>query len=109
MPICAFSSQAQGYFGAANAAWARGGFQGDPPKPGHDSPVNRQRLLRAIALAEQKGCTPNQVALAYLLSQRVRVVPIVSTSNVEHLREAMAAAPLRLTAEECRALTAKEV
>jgi aryl-alcohol dehydrogenase-like predicted oxidoreductase len=108
LPLCAYSAQAQGYFGAANVAWARGGFAGEAPSAAFDTPVNRQRLLRAIALAEQKGCTPNQVALAYLLSQRWRVVPIISTSNVEHLKEAMAAAPMRLTAEECRALTAKE-
>ena len=108
MPICAFSSQAQGYFGAANAAWARGGFQGSPPRAGHDSPVNRQRLLRAIALAEQKGCTTGQVALAYLLCQRARVVPIISTSNVEHLKESLASTSVHLTPEECRALVARE-
>jgi aryl-alcohol dehydrogenase-like predicted oxidoreductase len=108
MPICAFGSQAQGYFGAANAAWAKGGFQGDPPKAGHDSAVNRQRLLRAVALAEQKGCTTNQIALAYLLCQKARVVPIVSTSNVEHLKESLAAPNVHLTPEECRTLTARE-
>ncbi len=108
LPVCAFGSQAQGYFGAANAAWARGGFQGDPPRAGHDSPANRQRLLKTIALADRKGCTTNQIALAYLLSQRWRVVPIVSTSNVEHLMESLAAAPLKLTPEECRTLTARE-
>jgi aryl-alcohol dehydrogenase-like predicted oxidoreductase len=108
LPLCAYSAQAQGFFGESNAAWARGGFQGEAPRPAFDTPTNRLRLLQAISLAERKGCTPNQAALAYLLSQRWRVVPIISTSSVEHLKEAMAAAPLRLTPEECRALMAKE-
>jgi aryl-alcohol dehydrogenase-like predicted oxidoreductase len=96
-----YSSQANGYFGAENAAWAKGGFAGDPPRAkGFDSPANRRRLQRAIALAEQKGCTANQIALAYLLSQPFTIFPIIGTSNPAHAREALGAVGLTLTAEE---------
>jgi aryl-alcohol dehydrogenase-like predicted oxidoreductase len=106
MPICAFTSQARGYFGAANARWATGGFEGDAPVSGFDSQGNRRRLLLAIGLAEQKGCTANQVALAYLLCQRAHVVPIISTSKVAHLNEAMAAQAVRLSPHDVQALAA---
>jgi aryl-alcohol dehydrogenase-like predicted oxidoreductase len=96
-----YSSQANGYFGAENAAWAEGGFAGDPPRAkSFDSPANRRRLQRAMALAKAKGCTANQIALAYLLSQPFTIFPIIGTSNPAHAREAMGAAGLRLTAEE---------
>jgi len=108
VPVCAYTAQAQGYFGSANVEWAKSGFQGEAPVGGFDSPTNRRRLLRAIELAGQKGCTANQVALAYLLCQRARVVPIVSTSKVEHLNEAMAAVRVRLTVEECCALISED-
>ncbi len=96
-----YSSQANGYFGAANVEWARGDFQGPPPRAeSFDSPANRRRLLRAIDLAEQKGVTANQIALAYLLNQPFTVYPIIGTGNPEHAREALGAASLRLTEQE---------
>jgi len=96
-----YSSQANGYFGAENAAWARGGFAGEAPRaPKFDSPANRRRLLRAIGLAEARGVTANQIALAYLLSQPFPIYPIIGTTNAEHLRDAMGARDLRLTEEE---------
>jgi len=105
LPLAAYSSQAGGYFGAENVAWALGGFAGPPPgRKNYDSPSSRQRLLRAIALAEEKGCTPNQIALAYLLAQPFPTVPIIGTSNPEHVREAIAATSVVLTAAQRDAL-----
>jgi aryl-alcohol dehydrogenase-like predicted oxidoreductase len=46
------------------------------------------------------GCTPTQVALAWLLHQRFPVVPTVGTLNAEHLREALGAAEIALTGEQ---------
>jgi aryl-alcohol dehydrogenase-like predicted oxidoreductase len=47
-------------------------------------------------LAEEAGCTPAQLALAWLLHKRPYVVPIPGTTSVEHLREDLAAADIRL-------------
>lgn len=101
LPMVPYSSQANGYFGKENVAWAKAGFEGEPPRAKQfDSPTNRRRLTRAMELAEEKGATANQIALAYLLSQPFPIFPIVGTSSYEHLTEAMGAAQLRLTESE---------
>jgi len=101
LPMIPYSSQANGYFGAANVAWAKDGFQGEPKLAGSfDSPANRRRLLRTIDLAEKKDCTPNQIALAYLLNQPFSIYPIIGTGNPDHAREAHGAVGVTLTDEE---------
>ncbi len=105
LPLAAYSSQATGYFGETNAAWAQGGFQGPAPRgKGFDSPVGRKRLLTAIALARRKGCTPTQIALAYLLHQPFHVSPIASSSHPERIRDALGATAVSLTANEVASL-----
>ena len=53
-------------------------------------------------IAEQKGATPAQVALAWLLAQRPWIVPIPGTTKLHRLEENIAAAELELTADELR-------
>jgi aryl-alcohol dehydrogenase-like predicted oxidoreductase len=48
------------------------------------------------ALAQEAGCTPAQLALAWLLHKRPDIVPIPGTTSVEHLREDLGAADIRL-------------
>ena len=43
------------------------------------------------------GCTPGQVALAYLKHQPFPVVPIIGTSNPGHLADALGALAVKLT------------
>jgi aryl-alcohol dehydrogenase-like predicted oxidoreductase len=106
LPVVAYSSQAGGYFGQENVAWAKCGFAGPPPKrKEYDTPSNRGRLSRAIELAGQKGVTANQIALAYLLHQPFVVFPIVGTSRPEHVREALAASSVQLSHQECAFLS----
>ncbi len=101
LPMIPYSSQANGYFGAENVAWAKGGFDGPPKRAtSFDSPANRSRLLRAIDLAGKKGCTANQIALAYLLNQPFPIFPIIGTSNPEHAREALGAVGIALDEDE---------
>ena len=56
------------------------------------------------ALAEEKGHTPAQLALAWLLAQGDDVVPIPGTRHVSRLEENAAAADLELTGEELERL-----
>jgi pyridoxine 4-dehydrogenase len=56
-------------------------------------------------IARGHGATPAQIALAWLLRRSPVVVPIPGTSSVAHLEENVAAARIRLTAEEFEALT----
>jgi aryl-alcohol dehydrogenase-like predicted oxidoreductase len=66
-------------------------------------PANHARNLKLLPayreLARQAGCTPAQLALAWLLHRGENVIPIPGTTNVEHLRENLAAADVRLTPE----------
>lgn len=48
------------------------------------------------ALAAEAGCTPAQLALAWLLAQGEHVIPIPGTTRLEHLRENMGALSLNL-------------
>lgn len=50
------------------------------------------------ALAQEAGCTPAQLALAWLLHKGEDIIPIPGTTSVEHLREDLAAADVRLDA-----------
>ncbi|MCJ7751382.1 MAG: aldo/keto reductase, partial [Armatimonadetes bacterium] len=55
---------------------------------------------KAVELAEQKRCTANRIALAYLHNQPFLVYPIIGTGNPGHAREALASTEVVLTAEE---------
>jgi len=58
------------------------------------------------ALAKRKGCTPAQLALAWVLAQRPDIVPIPGTTKIDRLRENAAAVDLRLTAAELAEINA---
>jgi len=58
------------------------------------------------AIAEAKGATPAQLALAWLLRRSPVMLPIPGTSSVAHLEDNMAAAEVELTEEEYAALEA---
>jgi hypothetical protein len=51
------------------------------------------------AIAADAGCTPAQLALAWLLHKAPHIVPIPGTTSVAHLLEDVAAADIRLSAE----------
>jgi aryl-alcohol dehydrogenase-like predicted oxidoreductase len=56
--------------------------------------------------AEDKDCTPGQLALAWVLAQGDDVVPIPGTKRVAYLEENVAAADVHLTADDLAALDA---
>ncbi len=57
-------------------------------------------LLSAFeAAARDVGCTPAQLALAWLLARGSDIVPIPGTTSLEHLAENAAAASVNLSAE----------
>ena len=59
--------------------------------------TSRGRLKRAKALAAELGCTPNQIALAFLTHQTFPVIPIIGTTNPAHLADAIGALQVDLT------------
>lgn len=75
-------------------------FQGD----------NFQRNLDLVSriedLARSKGCTPSQLALAWVLAQGRDIVPIPGTKRVRYLEENAGAAEIRLTPDDLAAIDA---
>ncbi|MBA2953955.1 aldo/keto reductase [Nocardioides sp. MAH-18] len=62
-------------------------------------------LVDAIrAIADEKGCTPGQLALAWVLAQGDDVVPIPGTKRVRYLEENVGSAQVELSAEDLAAL-----
>lgn len=56
------------------------------------------KLLPAYeALAHEAGCTPAQLALAWLLHKNPIVIPLFGTTSLEHLDENVAAADVKLS------------
>jgi aryl-alcohol dehydrogenase-like predicted oxidoreductase len=66
--------------------------------------ANLRLLPRYKEIAQEAGCTPAQLALAWLLHKRRDIVPIPGTSKVEHVLEDMKAAEVRLAPEFMSAL-----
>lgn len=58
-------------------------------------------LVEAVkAFAVQKGVTPAQIALAWLLAQRPGISPILGTTKAHRLEENLAAADIAFGAED---------
>ena len=58
------------------------------------------RLLPAYqAIAREAGCTPAQLALAWLLHRGEDIIPIPGTTRVEHLHDDLGAVDVRLGAD----------
>jgi 1-deoxyxylulose-5-phosphate synthase len=87
------------YHGTASGFFASGGERATAV---YDNPVSRSRLARCRELAGQLGCTPGQVALAWLLHQPFPVFPVVGTSSPDHIAEALAAGAVRLMTHQVR-------
>ncbi len=73
-------------------------FQGD----------NFQRNLDIVSrvedLARERGCTPSQLALAWVLARGKDLVPIPGTKKIQYLEENAKAAGIKLTKEELEAI-----
>ena len=59
-----------------------------------------ERADRFVELAREKGCSPAQAALAWVLREPVVSSAIVGATRVEQLEDNVAAASIRLTEEE---------
>ena len=58
------------------------------------------KLLPAYqAIAQEVGCTPAQLALAWLLHQGDDIIPIPGTTSVEHLQDDLGAVDVKLGAD----------
>jgi aryl-alcohol dehydrogenase-like predicted oxidoreductase len=74
--------------------------RGNPRFQGENFAKNLQLVEHLNRLAVRKGCTPAQLALAWLLVRHDNVIPIPGTSSVKRLEENVAAANIQLTKDE---------
>jgi aryl-alcohol dehydrogenase-like predicted oxidoreductase len=74
--------------------------RGNPRFQGENFRTNLALADKVRELAGEKGCTPAQLALAWLLRRDETVVPIPGTSNAGRLEENVCAADVRLTDDD---------
>jgi aryl-alcohol dehydrogenase-like predicted oxidoreductase len=67
---------------------------------------HNQAVVDLLAsIAQRKGATPGQIALAWLLAQKPWIVPIPGTRKLHRLEENLAAADVELSADELNEIT----
>lgn len=99
--LVAFSPVARGFFSGtvrdANALDAKDIRRAMPRFQGDNLVANLKLLDGFNALAAEASCTPNQLALAWLLAQGEHIIPIPGTTSIAHLEEDVAAAEVVLS------------
>jgi aryl-alcohol dehydrogenase-like predicted oxidoreductase len=76
----------------------------NPRFQGENFRKNLELVEKVEALATARGCTPAQLAIAWLLSRGNDIVPSPGSTRPERVEENAAAVALPLSAEEMRAL-----
>ena len=106
----AFSPLARGFFGGALrdvSTFEAKDLRRTMPRFELTCYAANLRLLDGhAAIAAEVGCTPAQLALAWLLAQGDHIVPIPGTTRTIHLRENVGAAAMHLSSRTCRRLDA---
>jgi aryl-alcohol dehydrogenase-like predicted oxidoreductase len=77
-----------------------------PRFQGENFSKNLQLVEQIKAIAAEKGATPSQLALAWLLAQGEDIVPIPGTKQRKYLEENVAATDIHLTADDLKRIEA---
>lgn len=107
MPVIAYSSLGRGFFS--------GKLKGSEPEKageildqvamkGYYCPDNFERLRRCERLADRKGCSVAQLAMAWVYSQKMNTFAVVSTSNPKRMESNIDALSIQLSDEELQYL-----
>ena len=86
MPVLAYSSLGRGFFSGrfkSNDRKEAKKILDANAQKGYLCEANMERLRRAEILAEEKGVTVSQIAMAYIFRQKLNTFAIVSTSNAQ--------------------------
>ncbi len=93
MPVLAWSPLGGGYLTQRNAA-------ADTQSGPYTSEANIKRRDRLHELAARRGVPAEQLALAYLLQQDMKVIPVVAASTPARIRDLLAATGIPLSLED---------
>jgi aryl-alcohol dehydrogenase-like predicted oxidoreductase len=80
--------------------------RGHPRWQGENFERNMTVAERVKEVAAKKGCTPAQLALAWVLHRGDDIVPIPGTSSIKRLEENAAAADINLSADDLKHIEA---
>jgi aryl-alcohol dehydrogenase-like predicted oxidoreductase len=103
MPLFTWSSLAGGFFSGRFTRDNLNSFTNDFDQVcihAYCYEENFQRLERAAALAEEKGLTLPQIALAYVMNQDLNIFAIVGCQSGAEFADNAAASEIQLSAEE---------
>ncbi|MGA1832776.1 aldo/keto reductase [Rhizobium wenxiniae] len=83
------------------ATFGKGDFRSIVPRFQSENLKANKALVTALTqIAEAKGVTPAQIALAWLLAQKEWIVPIPGTTKLHRLEENLGAASVELSAND---------
>ena len=103
-----FSPLGRGFLTGAideNTKFESTDFRNGLPRFTPEARKANQSLVQAIGeIADRKGLTRAQIALAWVLAQKPWIVPIPGTTKLHRLEENIGAAAVELTADDLRAI-----
>jgi aryl-alcohol dehydrogenase-like predicted oxidoreductase len=77
-----------------------------PRYQGENFYKNLELVEKIKALADEKGCSPSQLAIAWVLAQGEDIITIPGTKRIKYLEENIASENVRLTAEDLKSIEA---
>jgi aryl-alcohol dehydrogenase-like predicted oxidoreductase len=88
-----------------NAKLGEGDFRKNIPRFQPEAREKNQAFVDLLMrVADEKGKTPAQIALAWLIAQRPYIAPIPGTTKLHRLEENIGAAEIELTQKDLRAI-----
>jgi aryl-alcohol dehydrogenase-like predicted oxidoreductase len=97
LPLLSWSSQARGFF---TGRFTPGDRSNEDLVRVFYSDENWKRLSRADQLANEKGVSTIQIALAYVLNQPFPTCALIGAQNTEELQSCLVGSNIRLTQDE---------
>jgi len=102
MPVFAYSSLAGGLLSGRMTRENWRETATPPCATAYCHEPNFERLDRATELAEKKGASVPQIALAWVLSYPLEVFPLIAPTNRQEIQDCVAALRIQLTDDEVR-------
>ena len=111
MPVIAYSSLGRGMFSGrvkSNQPEKISEIMDAPSVEAYGGARNFERLRRCEELAAQKNCSVSQIALSWLLHQELKTFAVVSSKNMERMRQNVDALKVELTEAEKKYVNMEE-
>jgi aryl-alcohol dehydrogenase-like predicted oxidoreductase len=81
-------------------------FRAHAPRfTGENFEANKKRIKTLQEIADEKGCTTAQLAIAWVVHQGDDILPLVGTTKRSRLKENLEALKIKLTAEETKRIS----